>query len=352
MTSTDKQKPSHPNKYPHKYTDWGFNRLEEVSRTFALSIQYLPTPMKTYVSTAYLLCRIPDTIEDSPNLTPRQKEKALAAFETVLMKQTNINKFLEILHNTIQASDIEESPDWDLVYDSAKAYELFESFPENIQNAMRPWLLELTQGMRLFVTRYRALDGIRIDSYSELDEYCYYVAGTVGHLLTDVIGEQYEIEIPDSIHQDAEEYGLVLQYINIAKDVFDDYETENNIYLPLKELAIVGVDADTITNIENQDSVGSVVYDVVTKAEEYAPAAHRFLNWLHNIDEQNFESLAIPYLLAVATMRELKDNTDLATKPKEVKITRDEVISIIAELTTDSQSIEQFADRIQDGELQ
>ncbi len=43
--------------------------LDRVSRTFALTIRMLKEPFRTYASTAYLLCRIVDTVEDCESLT-------------------------------------------------------------------------------------------------------------------------------------------------------------------------------------------------------------------------------------------------------------------------------------------
>ena len=42
--------------------------LLHVSRTFALTIPQLPAGLREAVSTAYLLCRSADTIEDEPTL--------------------------------------------------------------------------------------------------------------------------------------------------------------------------------------------------------------------------------------------------------------------------------------------
>lgn len=63
--------------YDHKYTQWSFDSLQDVSRTFALSLNYLPSPLRMYSSASYLLCRIPDTIEDSDRLSPREKSMLL-----------------------------------------------------------------------------------------------------------------------------------------------------------------------------------------------------------------------------------------------------------------------------------
>jgi len=43
--------------------------LQDVSRTFALTIPQLPPALRRVVSNAYLLCRIADTIEDDNALT-------------------------------------------------------------------------------------------------------------------------------------------------------------------------------------------------------------------------------------------------------------------------------------------
>ena len=47
---------------------FGRSILPAVSRTFALSIRVLPGELGRAVLTAYLLCRIADTLEDEPVL--------------------------------------------------------------------------------------------------------------------------------------------------------------------------------------------------------------------------------------------------------------------------------------------
>src|SRR5438270_5262330 len=46
--------------------------LPHVSRTFALTIPQLPEALRVPVTNAYLLCRIADTIEDEPALSPAE----------------------------------------------------------------------------------------------------------------------------------------------------------------------------------------------------------------------------------------------------------------------------------------
>jgi farnesyl-diphosphate farnesyltransferase len=43
--------------------------LPKVSRTFAICIRLLPSDLEHPVLVAYLLCRVADTIEDTPDIT-------------------------------------------------------------------------------------------------------------------------------------------------------------------------------------------------------------------------------------------------------------------------------------------
>src|ERR1700686_1258413 len=59
--------------------------LPHVSRTFALTIPQLPAGLRTAVTCAYLLCRIADTIEDEPALSPPETLAFLQRFSAVLV---------------------------------------------------------------------------------------------------------------------------------------------------------------------------------------------------------------------------------------------------------------------------
>ncbi|TLZ02926.1 MAG: phytoene synthase, partial [Gammaproteobacteria bacterium] len=58
--------------------------LPHVSRTFALTIPQLPPGLRTAVTNAYLLCRIADTIEDEPAVSPEETFQFLKRFAAVV----------------------------------------------------------------------------------------------------------------------------------------------------------------------------------------------------------------------------------------------------------------------------
>ena len=58
--------------------------LPHVSRTFALTIPQLPAALRISVTNAYLLCRIADTIEDEPALSPPETQAYMQRFMAAL----------------------------------------------------------------------------------------------------------------------------------------------------------------------------------------------------------------------------------------------------------------------------
>ena len=64
-------------------TDIG-DLLQKTSRTFALTIPFLPEPTRREVSLAYLLFRIIDTFEDAIHWPPARRVETLARFVTLV----------------------------------------------------------------------------------------------------------------------------------------------------------------------------------------------------------------------------------------------------------------------------
>ena len=62
--------------------------LPHVSRTFALTIPQLPPALRTAVTSAYLLCRIADTIEDEPALSAAETMAFLQGFRGAVSGST------------------------------------------------------------------------------------------------------------------------------------------------------------------------------------------------------------------------------------------------------------------------
>ncbi len=81
----------------------------------------------------------------------------------------------------------------------------------------------------------RDLNVHRYTTFTELTEYCYGVASTVGLMAMHIIGFSDPSAIPYAV-----KLGVALQLTNILRDVGEDWEA-GRLYLPLNELAAYGL---------------------------------------------------------------------------------------------------------------
>jgi farnesyl-diphosphate farnesyltransferase len=300
--------------------------LPEVSRTFAISIRFLPGMLGRAVLTAYLLCRIADTIEDDGLASPERKSELLDAFLRALGEREAAEAFPGL------ASDIQGDPAHvDLLRHMDHVCVLLRSLPARSRARVEHWVGVMVHGMRKFVGLYPR--GIRIQTLAEYREYCYYVAGTVGCLLTELWHEHApsvgKAEFA-RLWAKCQQFGEALQTVNILTDIAWDAEHENAIYIPESTLAEHGSGHTTLL---------SQAHAARNRA---AIATFIELAW-HDLDDALGYTLMIPrralairafcvlpLLFAYATLRDLARTQVVLGAGGTVKISRAEVRSLMA----------------------
>jgi farnesyl-diphosphate farnesyltransferase len=305
--------------------DFGRGIISRVSRTFAIGIGVLPGDLGRAVLAGYLLCRIADTVEDDGSATAARRQELLAKFLECFDDPAKAERF------AAEASDIHADASYlELLAGTNLVFELHRSLPPRSGAIVEKWTRELTNGMSEFVGRYP--DGIRIQTMPEYRRYCYYVAGTVGHLLTDlwychsrlVTKRDYERMLVN-----CEAFGEALQTINILKDIAWDIEHENSAYIPEDLLRARGSSHQTILHgdwrIQNREALVALVQlakDDIRKSLDY-------FNAIPKMAVQIRLFCLLPILFAVATLREIERSTAMLQSGGAVKISRAEVRSLI-----------------------
>ena len=209
------------NSQPPGAGDWVFQEksLQEVSRTFALTIPQLPDPLRQVVSNAYLLCRIADTIEDDKHLPFADKRRFANEFIEVVGARLDAADFTAALHPRLSAGAT--TAEWELIGHTPAVIRITHSFSPRQRAALERCVRIMADGMARFQegnVRYGLKD------LPELDSYCYHVAGVVGEMLT----ELFCAHAPDIDAQRAQlmplsvSFGQGLQMTNILKDIWDD----------------------------------------------------------------------------------------------------------------------------------
>jgi farnesyl-diphosphate farnesyltransferase len=299
--------------------------LPEVSRTFALSIRFLPGMLGRAVLVAYLLCRIADTIEDDP-------------VASVPAKTALLDQFMECFDHPAQADayptlvrDVKgEVAHLSLVQNTDLVFALYRTLPGHTQQHLYHWVNEMVQGMKKFVNLYP--QGIRIQTLEEYKEYCYYVAGTVGYLLTD-LWHEHSFSVGDRRYQvllkRCASFGEALQTVNILKDIAWDAEHENSIYIPQKALLEQGSSHQQLLNPNYLPQNHAAIKDLVELAWQDLDQALEYLLSVPKIAIPIRLFCVLPLLFAYATLRELTQSTQMLKSGGNVKISREEVKTLM-----------------------
>lgn len=213
-------------------------KLQQVSRSFALVVPFLEIPLRHYLATSYLLCRVVDNIEDSGQ-DDGWKIERFGEFSRLLGEPQLAS---EVLANW-------EREEWPALSESERRimgvaeglelWQIFAAMPPATQATARLWIGIMAEGMKQLSDSARAPAMIRrnghhiLESEAAYNRYCYYVAGTVGHLVTELVIIHYEFpeDIAHELRVRAEACGRALQKTNIVKDFYEDSERGIS-YLP------------------------------------------------------------------------------------------------------------------------
>ncbi len=201
---------------------WEFSKkiLQGVSRTFALNINTLEGSTHRAVLTGYLLFRIADCIEDSVFQPAAEKAKNLREFASIFEDSKDLFQVLE-RYEIFKDIWAEDSPERELMLNGEKIFDVYFSLPGPYRRAVSARLAETSKGMAKFQYKKAARDDktYQLKDRGELRLYCYYAAGVVGKMLTEIfilndIVRPFEKELQK---YDAG-FGEGLQITNIAKD--------------------------------------------------------------------------------------------------------------------------------------
>ena len=131
--------------------------------------------------------------------------------------------------------------------DGYPLWQIYAQFPAEAKSIITHWSLQMVEGMsRLEESdsppKFVTWNKIQIlANENDYDQYCYIVAGTVGHMATELVILNYGLNgtIAQKLLQYSEACGRSLQKTNIVKDFKEDLD-RNICYLPDEWLNEVG----------------------------------------------------------------------------------------------------------------
>jgi farnesyl-diphosphate farnesyltransferase len=301
--------------------------LEGVSRTFAFTIPQLPSGLRETVTNAYLLCRIADTIEDDPSLDAESKDGFHAAFLEAAESGRGARTFARTLWPRLAPGTLEA--EIELIRKSPEVLRMTRLLRPGQREAILRCLTTMSRGMGHF-ERSRSRSGLQ--DIAEYEHYCYFVAGVVGEMLTDLFCDHSPLieARRGDLEARAVSFGLGLQMTNILKDVWDDF-SGGVCWLPRGVFEANGYELGDLQpqHNGNGEAFAASIRELVGVAHAHLRQALDYTLTIPNHEIGIRRFLIWAALLAVSTLRKI-DADPLFTSGDQVKVSRRRVAAIVA----------------------
>jgi farnesyl-diphosphate farnesyltransferase len=302
--------------------------LRSVSRSFYLSIRFLPAQLREPIALAYLLARTTDTVADTAQISGDVR------IET-----------LKLLSNGIQGTasgDVVAQPiaSFVSVHENESERRLLESLPEYLaclgamahadRNEIRVVLEKIVRGQMLDLQRFDTPQEIHaLGTAADLDEYTYLVAGCVGEFWTRLCFRhvrQFASGSEDEMLALGRRYGMALQLINVLRDAGSDLRA-GRCYFPENELNAAHLMPSQI--VSEPERFQPIYQTWLEKAKTGLVFGMEYSRAINN--RRVRAATVLPALIGARTLA-LLDAAGPAALQRAVKIPRREVRAIILSL--------------------
>lgn len=197
--------------------------LKAVSRSFYLTIRFLPQQMRPAVALAYMLARATDSVADTSAAGEDERIAALQRMAAAIAGEEEAD--LEQLLSDTLAPQQQKPEEATLLSRFMECVAALKSFPEEQVALIRKVLATIIEGQLWDLRFFRDHDCVQNDG--ETRRYTYSVAGCVGEFWTELgyatMGERFcELDRKEVMLEAGSRFGQGLQLINILRDRAED----------------------------------------------------------------------------------------------------------------------------------
>ena len=218
-----------------------FGILKGVSRSFYISVRFLPKRIRLTIALAYLLARASDTIADANGTEPQLRSEFLAQF-LKRIRSGDFNPSLEVAPFLAKQA---EGPEKTLLLRINPVVQSLGLIATQHRELVAEVLSKIIHGQTLDIERFEMRHGTQgLPDDDSLEEYTYLVAGSVGEFWTKVClleWRGYSDQPEAKLLGLGRDFGNGLQLINILRDFPNDLR-QGRSYLPVTNLEVVAAD--------------------------------------------------------------------------------------------------------------
>ncbi|MDA1015037.1 MAG: phytoene/squalene synthase family protein [Planctomycetota bacterium] len=217
------------------------------ARNFYYSFLALPRPMRRDMCVLYAFMRHCDDMGDAADTSAHQKLQQLDRWQASVTRAVN--------GTTLDAAD---------------AHLLLPALVDIVERHRIPLdlLFAVIDGMRM------DLELVRIQTFEELQHYCYHVAGVVGLCCIHIWGFH-----DDRAQEHAIDCGLAFQLTNILRDVDEDLAIQR-IYLPAEDLRRFELNEQDLIERRHLDRFRDMMQFQTQRARQYYQRAQKLFDYI------------------------------------------------------------------------
>ncbi|MBS0178881.1 MAG: squalene/phytoene synthase family protein [Nitrospira sp.] len=311
--------------------------LKQVSRSFYLTLNVLPSDVRDEMGLAYLFARAADTIADTGLIGREQRLQYLNMFRAQFAGDEVQPQAVQAIQSALLPHQT-DSAERVLLQRLPECLALFRQFDQGDRERIR-WLMEvLPNGMEMDLTRFpgsSANELTALERPDELDRYTYFVAGCVGEFWTRMVCAHR----PAMAHWDVDQmstigvrFGKGLQLTNIVKDLARDLHN-GRCYVPTQWLDEVGLKPADLLKPESLPTFRPILLRMIRQAVEHLDQGWIYTMALPRLEIRQRLACMWPILLAGETLKRVAMAPDLLNSTVNVKAPRSVVYRVMA-LTT------------------
>lgn len=304
----------------HLDPDWqyAYSALCQVSRSFALVIMELQPVLRHPICVFYLILRALDTVEDDTSANSEVRHKLCTDFWTLLHP----------------SADAEEQQSWSSSeFGDGAEKELLQSFPlvlkcfQSLDPHFQQIIIDITKRMGAGMAQH--INDVSCDTVDDYDQYCHYVAGLVGIGLSDIFAKSTceHSSFSDREHL-SNSMGLFLQKTNIIRDYLEDI-IDGRTFWPKQIWSQYANQLEDFKDPANRKFALPVLNHMITDALRHLPDCIEYMS--HVRSQEVFNFVAIPQVMAIATLAECYNNGDVFERV--VKIRRSRTAQLVLSTT-------------------
>jgi farnesyl-diphosphate farnesyltransferase len=302
--------------------------LRSVSRSFYLSIRFLPAQLRQPIALGYLLARTTDTVSDTAQISRTVRTDTLKLLSDAIQGTVSRDVVTELIASFVSLQ--ENASEQQLLESLADCLAWLQGMEHADRNDIRLVLEKITRGQMLDLQRFDNPQEIRaLSTAGDLEEYTYLVAGCVGEFWTRLCFRhvrEFASRTEDEMLTLGKRYGMALQLINVLRDAGSDLRA-GRCYFPEHELNAVHLTPSQV--LSEPERFQPIYRTWLEKAQAGLVSGMEYSRAIKN--RRVRAATVLPALIGARTLA-LLDAAGPAVLQRTVKVPRGDVRAMILSL--------------------